>query len=219
MYGHKYSSKKEKWVSNGCGGQVLKRTYSYNRTNDAFAISLLCFLFAAPFFIARNIKERRRFSNHKSFIERLEESQQRSLEKLQQTRRELWNTIKNKRESETEDHWIKKLKRYGFTPDGVHTKTRINYQLNTGTKELKMDIDIKGKLKKLEGETFYTVTGKPYTYEFVGENIIKPNRANYMIHLSNFEKAIEINPTELRQIRKVRGPSYVFGIITDKRFC
>ena len=131
MYGHKYSSKKEKWVSNGCGGQVLKRTYSYNRTNDAFASSLLCFLFAAPFFIARNIKERRRFSNHKSFIERLEESQQRSLEKLQQTRRELWNTIKNKRESETEEHWIKKLKRYGFTPDGVHTKTRINSLLET----------------------------------------------------------------------------------------
>ena len=71
------------------------------------------------------------------------------------------------------------------------------------------------KRKKLDEDIDYVT----YTYEFVGENIIKPNRANYMIHLSNFEKAIEINPTELRQIREVRGPSYIFGIITDKRFC
>lgn len=219
MHGHKYSSKKEKWISNGHGGHVLKRTYSYNHTNDVFTIFLLCFLFAAPFLIARNLKERRRFSNHKSFIKRLEESQQRSLEKLQQTRQSLWNTIKNKRKGESDNHWIRRLKRYGFTTDGVHIKTGIEYQLKTETEKSKMNVYIKDKLKKLEGETFYTVTGKPYTYEFVGENIIKPNRANYRIHLSNFEKAIKINPTELRQIREVRGPSYVFGIITDKRFC
>lgn len=81
-----------------------------------------------------------------------------------------------------------------------------------------MNIDIKSKLKELEGEIFYTVTGKPYTYKFVCENVIKPSRAKYNISLSNFEKAIEINPTELHQIREVRGPSYVFGIITDSRF-
>lgn len=218
MHGHKYTSKKEKWVNNGCGGLTLKRTYSYNRTDNAFAIFIFCFLFAAPFLIARNVKERRRFSNHKSLIERLEESQRRSLEKAQQSRQELWDVIKNKRKNETENHWVKRLKRYGFTPNGVHIKTGICYQLNTETEELKMNIDIKRKLKELEGETFYTVTGKPYTYEFVGENIIKPSRANYRIHLSNFEKATEINPTELHQIREVRGPSYVFGIITDKRF-
>ena len=81
-----------------------------------------------------------------------------------------------------------------------------------------MSIDVKSKLKELEGETFYTITGLPYTYEFVGENIIKPSRTNYNIHLKNFEIAIEINPTRLNQIRKVRGPSYIFGIITDSRF-
>ena len=39
-----------------------------------------------------------------------------------------------------------------------------------------------------------------------------------MSRTTYFERAVEINPTELRQIREVRGPSYVFGIITDKRF-
>lgn len=33
MYGHKYVSKKEKWVSNNCGGTVLKRTYKYDDSN------------------------------------------------------------------------------------------------------------------------------------------------------------------------------------------
>ena len=36
MYGYKYVSKKEKWVSNGCGGTVLKRTYKYDDTNKKF---------------------------------------------------------------------------------------------------------------------------------------------------------------------------------------
>ncbi|MBE7090296.1 MAG: hypothetical protein E7363_00030 [Clostridiales bacterium] len=218
MYGHKYTSKKQRWVSNGNGGQVLKRTYSYNSGDSAFGLFLLGILFASPFLIARKIKEQKRFSNHKPLIERLKEGQQRSLEKLQQTRKSLWNTIKNKRNGESDSHWIKRLKRYGFTTDGTHIKTGINYQINIETEKSKMKVDIKSKLKELEGETFYTVTGKSYTYEFVGENNIKPSRANYTIHLSNFARAVEISPTELRQIREVRGPSYVFGIITDKRF-
>ena len=78
--------------------------------------------------------------------------------------------------------------------------------------------EIRNKLKRLEGEIFYTVTGKLYTFEFIGENTIKPSRTNYAIHLKNFDKAIKINPTKSSQIRDVRGPSYVFGIITDERF-
>ena len=82
-----------------------------------------------------------------------------------------------------------------------------------------MNFDIKSKLQKLEGETFYTVTGKEFIYKFISENTIKVSRTNYPIHLSNFEKAIEINPTKPGQIRNlVRGSSYIFGIITDDRF-
>ncbi|MBQ9736586.1 MAG: hypothetical protein IJV96_07370 [Clostridia bacterium] len=77
---------------------------------------------------------------------------------------------------------------------------------------------IKKKLKALEGEVFYTVTGKPYTFKFVSENAITPSRTKYSISLRNFEEAFNIHPTELRQIKHLRGPSYVFGIITDKRF-
>lgn len=123
---------------------------------------MLGILFASPLLIARKVKERKRFSNHKPLIERLQESQQRNLEKLQKTRKSLWNTIKNKRKGESDSHWVKRLKRYGFTTDGVHIKTGINYQLSIEKEESKMSVDIKNKLKELEGETFYTKRGYPF---------------------------------------------------------
>ena len=206
MYGYK------------CGGQTLKRTY--NASDSAFAIFLLSVLFASPFLITRKIKERRRFSDHKPLIERLKESQQRSLEELQQTRQSLWNVIKNKRKGESDHHWKKRLKRYGFTTDGTHIKTGINYQLNIETEKSKMNSDIKSKLKKWEGEIFYTKKRIPFVYNFISENTIRiSERKAYNISISNFEKAIEINPTKPGEISNlVRGSSYIFGIITDNRF-
>lgn len=80
-------------------------------------------------------------------------------------------------------------------------------------------IDIKNKLKALEGQTFYTVTGKAFVFEFVGENTIKVSRTAYPIHLSNFEKALNINPAKPSDLTDaVRESSYIFAIITDKRF-
>ena len=82
-----------------------------------------------------------------------------------------------------------------------------------------MDTKIRSKLKDLEGKTFHTVTGKEFVYEFVSENAIKVNRTNYAIHISNFEKALDVHPTMPSQITNlVRGGSYVFAIITDSRF-
>ena len=220
MYGHKYTSKKQRWVSNGSGGQVLKRTYSYNSGDSAFALFLLGILFASPLLIAHKIKERKRFSSHKPLIERLQESQQRNLEKLQKTRKSLWNTIKNKRKGESDSHWVKRLKRYGFTTDGVHIKTGINYQLSIETEESKMSVDIKNKLKELEGETFYTKKRIPFTYKIISESTVRiSERKAYNISIADFEKAIEINPTKPSEITNlVRGSSYIFGIITDSRF-
>lgn len=75
------------------------------------------------------------------------------------------------------------------------------------------------KLKKLEGETFYTVKGLPFTYHFLNDHAIVTDRTNYRIGILDFVKALQINPMQLNQISKtVRGPSYVFGILTDERF-
>lgn len=219
MNNYKYTSKKEQWVSNGNGDKILKRTYSYNHDESAFAVALVCVLISLPFLIIHKLKNRNRYKHNKSIIERLKASQQRSLEKIQKRQQKLWDIIKIKRKKESDIHWKRRLQRYGFTTDGIHIKTGVNYQYNTRKEIAKMNIDIKSKLKELEGETFYTVTGKPYTYEFLSENVIKSSRARYHISLSSFEKAIEINPTRVCQIQKeVRGPSYVFGIITDSRF-
>ena len=220
MYGHKYISKKQRWVSNGNGGRMLKRTYLYNGNDSTFAIFLLGILFVSPFLIARKMREHTRFSNHKSRIERLEESQRATLEKLQQTRQKLWNTIKKQYKDESDNHWIKRLKRYGFMPDGVHIKTGINYQLNTEAEKLKMNVDVRGKLKELEGETFYTRKKIPFVYKFISESTVRiAERKHYNISIADFEKAIEINPTKPSEITNmVRGSSYIFGIITDSRF-
>ena len=81
-----------------------------------------------------------------------------------------------------------------------------------------MDINVRSKIKSLEGETFYTVTGKPFTYKFASENTIKPSRTNYNIPLSHFERAYDRHPSELKELRDLRGCSYIFGVITDTRF-
>ena len=82
-----------------------------------------------------------------------------------------------------------------------------------------MIADIRYKLKELEGQTFFTVTGKSYTYYFIGENMLRTSRANRNISLADFEKAIAIAPEKPSQLpMSINGRSYVFGIITDSRF-
>ena len=79
---------------------------------------------------------------------------------------------------------------------------------------------IKSKLKEWEGETFYTKSNIPFAYQFTSETTIHIiGRKPYNISILDFEKAIEIKPKRPSQISNlVRGSSYVFGIITDKRF-
>ena len=82
-----------------------------------------------------------------------------------------------------------------------------------------MTENIRSILKELEGQTFFTVTGKTYTYNFVGENMIRTSRANRNIFISDFEKAINMAPEKPSQLpMSINGRSYVFGIITDSRF-
>ena len=82
-----------------------------------------------------------------------------------------------------------------------------------------MYTDIKRKLKSLEGQVFFTVTGKPYTYFFIGESILRTDRTNRNIPITDFEKALDIAPSKPSEMPDyINGRSYIFGIITDNRF-
>lgn len=147
----------------------------------------------------------------------MENARKNDTEKIRELRQKLWDILKEKRNSDGKKKWLRRIKRYGFSPDGTHIKTGINYDTKKGVQ--KMSIDIKGKLKSLEGETFHTVTGLSFTYSFANENTIKVSRTDFPIALSNFEKAIELSPTTPGEISSyVYGSSYVFGIIFDSRF-
>lgn len=68
------------------------------------------------------------------------------------------------------------------------------------------------------GEQFYTKTNLPFTYKIVN-NCFVPDRTDYPLGKSNFEKAAQIvplnGPGQINNL--VRGPSYVYAILTDKR--
>ena len=69
-----------------------------------------------------------------------------------------------------------------------------------------------------EGQEFTTITGLPFTYR-VEDNYVIPDRTEYPLAKSNFEKAAAIKnlqgPGQINFIS--RGPSYVYAILTDKR--
>jgi hypothetical protein len=69
-----------------------------------------------------------------------------------------------------------------------------------------------------EGQQFHTKTGLPFTYRVDGA-VVVPDRTNYPLHLSQFAKAFELmplhGPGEINQL--VRGPAYIYAILTDLR--
>ena len=68
------------------------------------------------------------------------------------------------------------------------------------------------------GQEFRTITGLPFTYE-VEDNYLNTNRTDYPLSKGEFKKAAAIpnleGPGQISQI--VRGPSYVYAILTDPR--
>ena len=68
------------------------------------------------------------------------------------------------------------------------------------------------------GEQFYTKTGLPFTYSIVDACVV-PNRTNYPLSKNNFEKAERVEglsgPGQINNL--VRGPAYVYAILTDER--
>lgn len=68
------------------------------------------------------------------------------------------------------------------------------------------------------GEQFHTKTGLPFTYQVINDCVV-PDRTNYPLDKVNFEKAARIanlqGPGQINDI--VRGPSYIYAILTDSR--
>ena len=73
------------------------------------------------------------------------------------------------------------------------------------------------KIKSFEGEIFHTVSGIPFSYEILGNDLLRTG-SEYPLNRSNFKKALDLRPKNVVAIsRKVRGPSYVYAILTDPR--
>jgi len=78
--------------------------------------------------------------------------------------------------------------------------------------------DIWKRIKAHSGQTFYTKNKLPFTYKVEG-NLIYPSRTPYRITKNDFKRAYEFGhlegPGEIN--RMVRGPAYVWGILSDKK--
>ena len=74
-------------------------------------------------------------------------------------------------------------------------------------------------IKSNEGEAFRTSRGVEYTYVVVEDYILINNDKKRRITKDSIKTAITINNPSSSKIQKqgIWGPSYVWGIITDKR--
>lgn len=82
-----------------------------------------------------------------------------------------------------------------------------------------MDINqIWNKMIEFEDKEFYTKTGRPFIYQ-INNNILITSRTDYPLSKGNFAKALDYFPLDgpgaINGI--VRGPSYVYAILMDKR--
>jgi hypothetical protein len=72
---------------------------------------------------------------------------------------------------------------------------------------------------RYEGETFKTIRGIEYRYVVYNDYLLINDDKKRRITKDSFQSALLIeNPTPSKiQNEKIWGPSYVYGIITDKR--
>ena len=83
-----------------------------------------------------------------------------------------------------------------------------------------MDINIAwNKIKEHEGAEFYTIRGNVYKYVVYDDFLLVENKKNRKVSKDSIEKAIKIkNPNQSKIASEgCWGPSYIYGIITDKR--
>lgn len=73
------------------------------------------------------------------------------------------------------------------------------------------------RIKASAGEEFHQIRGKPFTYEVCGAAVV-PEGINQNIPRVHFEKALELLPLENTvPVQHLRGPSYIYAILMDRR--
>lgn len=74
------------------------------------------------------------------------------------------------------------------------------------------------RIRMHEGQKFTTVRGREFTYS-IEKNRVYPSRTIYWIAKNDFKKAFRIVPISGPSVisNDVRGPSYVWAILHDKR--
>lgn len=74
------------------------------------------------------------------------------------------------------------------------------------------------RIKKFEGETFYTITGKAFAYRIIGNSVV-PEHTGFPLSMSNFKKVYDMGelsgPGQISG--RIMGSSYVFAILMDSR--
>ncbi len=74
------------------------------------------------------------------------------------------------------------------------------------------------RIQQSAGQVFRTKTGLPFTYTADATTVV-PDRTGYPLHVSQFRLAYDrmplSGPGEINRL--VRGPAYVFAILTDPR--
>lgn len=108
-----------------------------------------------------------------------------------------------------------------YASDYEHKSRGVTDSFVKGDIRMKKDFDvIWRRIVSLQGETFYTMRGKPFTYKVVGNNLIPLHIAYGNPTKSGFEKAYNleriVSPSQLNS-EGIMGPSYVYAILTDER--
>ena len=73
------------------------------------------------------------------------------------------------------------------------------------------------RTQQYEGEVFTQIRGGQFKYA-VQNGCVKPDRVNQIISRNQFERAFQFVPLDdTKPIQKLRGPSYIYAILMDKR--
>jgi hypothetical protein len=68
-----------------------------------------------------------------------------------------------------------------------------------------------------EGATFHQIRGQAFQYK-IHQSVLNPSTTNQKLHESEFEKALDYLPMlNTIPLQKLRGPSYLYAILIDKR--
>jgi TIR domain len=102
-------------------------------------------------------------------------------------------------------------------PEPVEMEIAVAEPISTRTESADFDMTWQ-RIVSLAGETFHTKTGLAFTYSIHGTSLL-PDRTDYPLHVSQFRLAFErlplAGPGDISNV--VRGPSYIYAILTDPR--